>query len=120
MGISKNYSEHRALERIDTESRISSDSSCAVLSTTLASIVERLRIGRGLLHALTGIELAAWESSLNTAEGRATAFAVSALTYGDLTDEEYEALYSHIGARAAIQRALLRDKFGADHDSLPS
>lgn len=77
----------------------------------LAASIDALKISRSLIHALATIEQAAWETALNAAEGRATAFAISALAYCDLSDQDYDALNSHIRERVAVRRSLLQEMF---------
>lgn len=84
----------------------------AALPAALVEVVERLKVGSGLLHALGGIEQQAWEDHLQGVEGRATAFAISALQYGELSAADYDALATHISERVAARQALLTDTFG--------
>ncbi|HCR1551597.1 TPA: hypothetical protein ONA52_005438 [Pseudomonas aeruginosa] len=82
----------------------------AVLPVSMVEVVERLKVGRGLLHALGGIEQQDWESHLHVAEARAGTFAISALQYGDLSQVDYDVLVDHIRMRVATRRVLLKDR----------
>ncbi len=82
----------------------------AVLPPDLAAIVDQLKIGRSLLHALGSIEQVAWEEHFPAVEDRAEAFILSAMIYGDLSDSGFEALDEHVRKRVATRRALLKEK----------
>ena len=78
---------------------------------TLLEAIDRMKIADSLLHTLDIIEQVAWEDHLNGAEGRAKAFAICALVYGDLSDSDHDALDKHIRERVAARRKWLQEQF---------
>lgn len=80
---------------------------------TLLQAVDRLKIGDSLIHTLDTIEQVAWEDHLHGAEGRAKAFAICALVYGELSDSDHDALDKHIRERVAARRKWLQEKFSS-------
>lgn len=88
----------------------------SLLPETLATVVDQLKVGDSLLHALGSIEQAAWADHMRVAVARADAFTVSALVYGELSHGSYTALDEHIRERETARHELLQEKFGADGD----
>lgn len=83
----------------------------AALPPDLAVIVDQLKIGRSLLHALGSIETVAWEEHFHAAEDRVEAFILSAMLYGDLSNSGFEALDEYVRKRVAARRAFLKERF---------
>ncbi|HEP8700367.1 TPA: hypothetical protein VDU52_002771 [Pseudomonas aeruginosa] len=84
----------------------------AVLPVSMVEVVERLKVGSSLLHALGDIEQQDLESHLHVTEARAGTFAICALQYGDLSQVDYDVLVDHICMRVATRRVLLKDTYG--------
>jgi hypothetical protein len=101
------------LEQIDSLVRTAKELARAALPQALAATVDKLKVAESLLAAMGSIEQVAWEEHLDNPASRANAFAISALTYGDLSHSEWAVLDEHIRARVAARRAFLRDQFSA-------
>jgi hypothetical protein len=89
----------KMLEVLDASIADARDLGREALPAGLVNTVAALKIADSLLQSLGAIERADFESLLRTNEARASAFAVSAIIYGDLSDLGYDALIKHIRAR---------------------
>jgi hypothetical protein len=98
-------------EQIQAEIHSACDLARAALPEALADIVEKLAVGKNLLHSMGQIEQAAWEDHLSVPESCACAFALSAMMYRELPLSDWHALENHIRDRVTARRAFLQKMF---------